>query len=182
MIFEGDSLSNPNFIDPFKWTEQLALLPNYAPFCHPQFTAVSGSLSGSPGALDRITNYPTLRNGEQGIYFLLIGINDVLSNVASSPILANITTLIAAAKALDYRCVVLEMPSNGNTNGGTEPVRVAVNAGLTGVGADAIVPTATLLPDWTNLTYFNPDRTHLTTAGGAVIADWINANINPQTL
>ncbi len=98
-------------------------------------------------------------------------------------IYANTTTYVQGRQAAGYKVLILTcLPATGATiDPGFEARRASYNTWVlaNSAGADAVLDVAsdTRLDDSEDATYFNADKTHLTDAGYAVVADLVGAAV-----
>jgi lysophospholipase L1-like esterase len=114
----------------------------------------------------------------------LAGSNDIFSGGNAANLQTGISNYCSGRRLAGFDVLVCSILPRSGYNGTQEAIRVAVNSWVASnyaSFADGFVNLAadTRLDDYTDATYYNADQTHLTTAGYGVVAELVEAVINP---
>jgi len=141
-------------------------------------------ITGAPTTEDtHIGLYP----GKKDIVIIWGGTNDIAGGQTLLVVESRLTNYVQGRKALGAKVVVLTtIARDFNDGGADEAVRQAYNAWIRAnwngsIGADKLVDVAadSRFTNFSNATYYQSDRTHLTAAGYSGIGDDIYAKLIP---
>lgn len=174
-VFEGDSTTVQEGIVNISYPEQLMALPGWqGKGPHYNFGVSGQQTSAMVSSFAEISGLPSVGGfgHKSGYLFLLAGINDLAGGIAAATILANLSTMWAAARAAGMTVVAFTVPPAVSVSGGNETNRQTVNAGILSASAewDYIADAAAWLPDYTDTDYFRVDQVHFNNAGTLLIA------------
>jgi lysophospholipase L1-like esterase len=118
------------------------------------------------------------------IVILWGGSNDIADGATAAAVENSIQTYCSGRKAAGFSVIACDILPRTGIGGGQETVRTTVNTWLSTnypSFADGFANLATnaSLSNYNDTNYFNADKTHLTTAGYAVVAGSVYAVINP---
>lgn len=184
-VFAGDSMTVHN--DATSWATVLVAsdvkfsgtsVYNFA--VNGQTAATIASLYATEGHAAR----PRTNDDKDAYYYLFAGSNDIQAGASAATTYAALLSLWANARADGYKVVAFTVPDRTTFSGATATARATLNASILGdpTQYDYLVRVDLVLPDPTNLTYFQSDGIHPTAAGYAVIAAEVFKVITAQTI
>ncbi|MGY2935998.1 hypothetical protein ACVWZ6_005600 [Bradyrhizobium sp. GM6.1] len=167
--FEGDSLSNPNNLGT--WPTLLAQKSAFFAGTQHQFAADGDTASAMVSQYTSQAGALSIAAGQEAYYFLWSGRNDIAAGTSAATIYGYLTTMWAAARASGYKVVAFAMKADGAFNSTQNGVMAALNLLILSDQTlyDYVVRLDALLRDSSDTAIFNPDTTHLTSAGNALV-------------
>lgn len=178
---DGDSLTQGQSVAT-SYPYQLADLLGRATHDYCNY-GVSGQSALQCAADASYTIDPLASSFTDPICIAWMGTNDIVGGASQATTYNAIVSYCQARRTAGYRAVVLTILPRSAFDPTKEAIRVAVNADIVAnyaTFADGLVDVAadSRLDDFNDTTYFLGDKTHLTTAGYAVVAGLAQTVIN----
>lgn len=184
VTIEGDSQANAttNGVDTDRWHNKLMLTAGNSWYgnAYRDLQATSGHTSTQRLAAYNSAVFPSRpRNtDDRSWYMLLVGINDLATDVPAATVHANILTMLGQARRDGFRTLVFTLPAHQTLSARQELERRALNERLRGSGraVNFVVDLGARFTAWDAALYL--DTVHLNPAGNTIVKDLTLAKIS----